>query len=130
MATDKPTVTPAAEPTPPEFLSIALDDLPKATRERSPENDAYARAMFARIGDGKSAAVEPAIIADRKAATKRQAQVKRLLSPLAPTGKSIGTRILDVTDNPAVEGGHAGFRVAAFLQDAQAARGGRPRKNK
>ena len=126
----KNTETPAETPAAPEFLSVALDALPKATRERSPENDAYARAMFARIADGKSAAVEPAIIADRKAATLRQSKVKRLLSPLAPTGKSIGTRILDVTDNPAVEGGHGGYRVAAFLQDKAEAKGGRPRKAK
>lgn len=118
--------TPAAEP---EFLSVAIAELPKATRERSPENDAYARAMFARIADGKSAAVEPAILAERKMATKRQSQIKRLLAPLAPEGKSIGTRILDVTDNPDVIGGHAGYRVAAFLQDKQNAKGGRPRKN-
>jgi hypothetical protein len=122
---------PTTETTPaaPEFLSVSLADLPKAKRERSPENDAYARAMFAKIADGKSAAVEPTIIDDRKTAAQRQAKVKRLLSPLAPAGKSIGTRILDVVDNPAVEGGHGGYRVAAFLQDAQTARGGRPRKS-
>lgn len=114
----------------PEFLTIALDTLPAAKRERSPENDAYARALFARIADGKNAAVEPAIIAERKDAAKRQAQVKRLLAPLAPEGQSIGTRILDVTDNPDVVGGHAGYRVAAFLQAKQDAKGGRPRKAK
>src|SRR5689334_14833910 len=115
----KNTETPVGTPAEPEFLSVAPDDLPKATRQRSPGSDAIARAVFARIADATTAAVEPAIIADRKAATLRQSKVKRLLSPLAPTGKSIGTRILDVTDNPAIEGGHGGYRVAASLQNAQ-----------
>lgn len=110
--TNKPSeqaMTDTAGGTIPTFAPVPVADLAPAQRESSPDTIALGNAILAVIGDGSTAAQEPTVHADKAAATKRAAVLKRAVSATGkvPDGRTVGARIV------AADGG--GFRVAVLL---------------
>lgn len=93
---------------------IALDKLPKTGRgasELSEADKALANAIAATATNGNYANIR-GVIADKEAAEKRAAQIKRMLkrAGVVPSGKAPRTRIVTVA---ATDDSPAGFTVAA-----------------